>query len=238
MQQTVLPDEPGPRTAAIRAVRVWSVDALLAVAAFAALCVVVLSVAPRTAEPDDGAYRASIVAMTDGHFLTLSAAQAQSLARELDDNPAAPPNQWVQLPGGRYSARRTRLSVPGGAVRGAGHHPVGAAVLRRLACIGLFIGARRWLGRFGGAAAVGLYARPEPRWRSPGATTCRRSPTRRWSRRGPGRWYGRCSRRSQHAAAHLDRLSGFVALELATFVRYTNVVILGCAVMAVIAPGG
>src|SRR5256886_3288642 len=26
-----------------------------------------------------------------------------------------------------------------------------------LACLGLFIGARRWLGRFGGAAAVGLY---------------------------------------------------------------------------------
>src|SRR5205807_3941043 len=26
-----------------------------------------------------------------------------------------------------------------------------------LACLGLFIGARRWLGRFGGFAAVGLY---------------------------------------------------------------------------------
>ena len=81
MQQTVLPDEAGPRTPAVRAVRIWSVDALLAAAAFAALCVVVLSVAPRTAEPDDGAYRASIVAMTDGHFLTLSPAQAQSLAK-------------------------------------------------------------------------------------------------------------------------------------------------------------
>src|SRR5207247_926312 len=26
-----------------------------------------------------------------------------------------------------------------------------------LACLGLFVGARRWLGRFGGLAAVGLY---------------------------------------------------------------------------------
>jgi hypothetical protein len=26
-----------------------------------------------------------------------------------------------------------------------------------LACLGLFIGARRWLGHFGGLAAVGLY---------------------------------------------------------------------------------
>jgi len=42
---------------------VWA-EAALAVAAFAALCAVVLSVAPQAAEPDDGAYRASIVAMT------------------------------------------------------------------------------------------------------------------------------------------------------------------------------
>ena len=41
--------------------RDWA-EAALAVAAFAALCVVVLSVALQTAEPDDGAYRASIVA--------------------------------------------------------------------------------------------------------------------------------------------------------------------------------
>ena len=47
-------------------------EASLAVAIFAALCTVVLSVAPQTAEPDDGAYRASIVAMTEGHFLPLS----------------------------------------------------------------------------------------------------------------------------------------------------------------------
>jgi hypothetical protein len=48
---------------------------------------VVLPVAPQAAEPDDGAYRASIVAITDGHFLTLSIAQAKNLARELGDNP-------------------------------------------------------------------------------------------------------------------------------------------------------
>jgi hypothetical protein len=66
------------------------VEAALAAAAFAALCVVVLSVAPQSAEPDDGAYRASIVAMTEGHFLTMSTAQAETLARKLGDNPAAP----------------------------------------------------------------------------------------------------------------------------------------------------
>ena len=65
-------------------------EAVLAAAAFAALCVVVLSVAPQPAEPDDGAYRASIVAITEGHFLTLSATQAETLAGKLGDNPAAP----------------------------------------------------------------------------------------------------------------------------------------------------
>jgi hypothetical protein len=78
----------------------WA-EAMLAVAAFAALCVVVISVSPQTAEPDDGAYRASVVAMTEGHFLTLSTAQAEALARKLGDNPAAPPNQWAEVTDGR-----------------------------------------------------------------------------------------------------------------------------------------
>ena len=89
---------PGTR----RGLRLVWVEAALAAAAFAVLCTVVLSVAPQMGvEPDDGAYRASIVAMTQGDFLTLSTAQAETLARKLDDNPAAPPNQWVELPGER-----------------------------------------------------------------------------------------------------------------------------------------
>jgi hypothetical protein len=80
----------GSAPAAGRGIRPAWAEAALAVAAFAALCIVVLSVAAQTAEPDDGAYRASIVAMTEGHFLTLSTAQAETLARKLGDNPAAP----------------------------------------------------------------------------------------------------------------------------------------------------
>src|SRR5213592_4445145 len=96
----------GSAPAAGRGIRATWVEAALAVAAFAALCLVVLSVAPQTAEPDDGAYRASIVAMTEGHFLTLSSAQAETLARKLGDNPAAPPNQWVELSDGRYMSEK------------------------------------------------------------------------------------------------------------------------------------
>ena len=59
------------------------VEVGLALAAFAVLCVVILKTATFLPEPDDYAYRASIVAMTDGHFLTLSTAHVNALARQL-----------------------------------------------------------------------------------------------------------------------------------------------------------
>src|SRR6266576_6615344 len=59
------------------------VEVVLAVAAFALLCVAVLSVAPQLVEPDDYAYRGSILAITQGHVLTLSTAQARALAAQL-----------------------------------------------------------------------------------------------------------------------------------------------------------
>src|SRR5689334_8692706 len=55
------------------------VEAFAALAAFVLLCIVVLSAASRLVEPDDYAYRASIVAITQGHFLTLSTAQVDRL---------------------------------------------------------------------------------------------------------------------------------------------------------------
>src|SRR5438105_8201466 len=136
-----------------RGIRLVCVEATLAIAAFAALCVVDLSVAPQSAEPDDGAYRASIVAMTEGHFLTLSIAQAETLARKLGDNPAAPPNQWVELSDGRYISEKDPgypfLAAPFEALGIIRWAPLFYGVL---ACLGLFIGARRWLGSFGGPA--------------------------------------------------------------------------------------
>ena len=63
-------------------------ETFVAPAAFAVLCTVVLSVASRLVEPDDYAYRASIVAITQGHFLALSTAQVDRLAARLP-GPAA-----------------------------------------------------------------------------------------------------------------------------------------------------
>src|ERR1700741_1424822 len=62
----------------------WDVaEAGLAGAAFAVLCVLVLRSLPSLPEPDNYAYRASVVAMTHGHFFTLSGVQAHALAEQL-----------------------------------------------------------------------------------------------------------------------------------------------------------
>ena len=215
---------------------VW-VEAALAVAAFAALCVVVLSVAPQIAEPDDGAYRASIVAMTEGHFLTLSTAQVETLARKLGDNPAAPPNQWVELSDGRYISEKD----PGYPFLASPFQALG--IIRwaplfygALACLGLFVGARRWLGRFGGLAAVGLYCSSGAAlafaWRDYMPTFTDASLIAAGS--GALLWAVLATEASSRRRTWAG-LAGFAAIEIATFVRYTNIVILGCALVAVVA---
>src|SRR5438876_8564748 len=214
----------------------WA-EAALAVAACAALSVVVLAVAPQTAEPDDGAYRASIVAMTEGHFLTLSTAQAETLARKLGDNPAAPPNQWVQLSDGRWISEKD----PGYPFLAAPFEKLGIIrlaplVYGLLACLGLFVGARRWLGRFGGLAAVGLYCSSGAAlafaWRDYMPTFTDASLIAAGT--GAVLWAMLATEASSRRRSWAG-LAGFAALELATFVRYTNIVILCCVAVAVIA---
>ncbi len=211
------------------------VEAALAVAAFAVLCAMVLSVAPQAAEPDDGAYRASIVAMTEGHFLTLSTAQAETLAGKLGDNPAAPPNQWVQLSDGRWISEKD----PGYPFLAAPFEKLGIIRLAPLfygllACFGLFVGARRWLGRFGGPAAVGLYCSSGAAlafaWRDYMPTFTDASLIAAGS--GLLLWALLATEFSTRRRSWAG-LAGFAAFELATFVRYTNLVILCCAAIAV-----
>jgi len=228
-------DASAPATG--RGIRAVRAEATLAVAAFAALCVVVLSVAPQSAEPDDGAYRASIVAMTEGHFLTLSTAQAEALARKLGDNPTAPPNEWVELPNGRHISEKD----PGYPFLAAPFQALGITrwaplFFGALACLGLCIGARRWLGRLGGPAAVGLYCSSGAAlafaWRDYMPTFTDASLIAAGT--GALLWALLATEASSRRRTWAG-LAGFVAIELATFVRYTNIVILGCAVLAVIA---
>jgi hypothetical protein len=221
-----------------RGIRLAWVEAALAAVAFVALCGVVLSVAgPRIAvEPDDGAYHYSIVAITMGDFFTLSSAQLNALDARMGPSGSQVPNQWVQLANGRYISEKD----PGYPYLAAPFQALG--IIRwaplffgALACLGLFIGARRWLGRFGGLAAVGLYCSSGAAllfaWRDYMPTFTDASLIAAGS--GILLWAilatDASSRRRTWAG-----LAGFVAIEIATFVRYTNIVILGCAVVAVI----
>ena len=237
---------PTPEVArpAVRTVR-DTAGACLAAAAFAVLCVLVPRAAPYLPEPDDYAYRASIVAMTDGHFFTLSGAQAHMLAERLapvlggsrlGPGPGGGPVQWVQLPGGRWISEKD----PGYPYLAAAFQALGAIRLAplfyaALACLGLYVGGRRWLGRFGGAAAVGLYCSSGAAilfaWRDYMPTFTEASLIAAGT--GALLWAvlaaGASTRRRTWTG-----LAGFVALEAATFSRYTNIVVLGCAVIAVL----
>ena len=140
--------QPSAEVARPAARTVWNVaEACLAAAAFAVLCAFVLRAVPYLPEPDDYAYRASIVAMTDGHFLTLSGALAHALAERLapvlggsrlGPGPGGGPVQWVQLPSGRWISEKDPgypyLAV---AFQALGLIRLAPLVYGALACLGL-----------------------------------------------------------------------------------------------------
>jgi hypothetical protein len=219
--------------------------ACLAAATFAVLCVLVLRASPYLAEPDDYAYRASIVAMTDGHFFTLSGAQAHALAEQLapqvghnrlGPGPGGGPIQWVRLPGGRWISEKDPgypyLAV---AFRALGLIRLAPLFYGALACLGLYVGGRRWLGGFGGAAAVGLYCSSGAAilfaWRDYMPTFTGASLIAAGT--GALLWAVIAAEASTRHRTWAG-LAGFVVLEAATFSRYSNIVVLGCAVIAVL----
>ena len=228
-------DEAGP-SAWVRVSR-DRVEAFVAVAAFAVLCVVVLSSAARLVEPDDYAYRASIVAITQGHFLTLSTAQVDRLAAQLPGPVAGAPGvlQWVQLPGGRWISEKDPgypfLAAP---FQAAGIIRLAPLFYGALGCLGLFFGARRWLGRYGGAAAVVLFCSSGAAllfaWRDYMPTFTDASLIAAGT--GALLWAVLAAEATTRRRTWTG-LAGFAALETAAFVRYTDIVVLGCAVVAV-----
>jgi hypothetical protein len=234
---------PGRAPGAGRGIRPVWLEAALAAAAFIALCVLILSVAPQLAEPDDHAYKASIVAITEGDFLTLSNSQAHTVARRVGDHgvyqtyaASAPIPQWVKLAGDRWISEKD----PGYPFLAAPFQALG--IIRwaplffgALACLGLFIGAGRWVGRFGGPAAVGLYCSSGAAllfaWRDYMPTFTEASLIAAGS--GILLWAALATEAGVRRRTWAG-LAGFIGLEAATFVRYTNILVLGCAVVAVI----
>ena len=239
-------------------------EAIVALAAFAVLCVLVLSVASQLVEPDDYAYRASIVAITQGHLLTLSTAQADRLAAQLPSpggrpvaalpggteqgaggpggngpvagGPAVLP-QWVQLPDGRWISEKDPgypfLAAP---FQAAGVIRLAPLFYGALGCLGLFFGARRWLGRYGGAAAVVLFCSSGAAllfaWRDYMPTFTDAALIAAGT--GALLWAVLAAEATARRRTWTG-LAGFAALEAAVFVRYTDIVVLGCAVVAVVA---
>jgi hypothetical protein len=133
-------------------------EVLVAAAAFAALCVAVTARSTQLLEPDDYAYRASIIAMTQGHLLSLTNGQYQALLKQLSSGGGMGISQWVHMANGTWISEKN----PGYPFLAAPFQALG--MLRAtplfygaLGCLGLFFGARRWLGRWGGTWAVVLF---------------------------------------------------------------------------------
>lgn len=242
MMFTYLRRELQPRSGTRRWV-LW-LEVALAVVAFAVLCVLVLTKAPLLVEPDDQAYRGSIVALTDGYWLTLSTAQYHAVAAQAGsmgglNHPSGAGGgiaQWVRLADGRWISQKD----PGFPFLAAVFQALG--IIRwaqlfygALGCAGLFIGARRWLGRFGGAAAVGLYCSSGAAllfaWREYMPTFVEASLIAAGT--GLLLWAMLATEAPARRRTWVG-LAAFIALEAAAFSRYTNIVVLACAVITVL----
>jgi hypothetical protein len=224
----------------------------MAIAAFAAFCIVVLTVAPLLLGPDGEAYRASIVAITDGHFLSLSASQAHALVTQLYRCPRSATaclshgpvtvlgralEQWVELPDGRWISEKN----PGYPFLAAPFQALGLIRLAPLCyaglgCLGLYSGGRRWLGSPGGAVAVGLFCSCDLvmlfAWQDYWSALTDASLIAAGT--GTLLWAALADDVTDRRRIGLGLL-GFLAIEAAVLARYTNVVVLGCAVVTVIA---
>ncbi len=226
----------------------WA-ELVLCLAAFAVLCTFALSTAPRLLEPDDYAYQGSIIALSHGH-LTLSTSQSYAVLTEMEQLDqhsgllAAAPRQnrgipqWHQEQDGNWISEKN----PGYPFLAVPFYDLGIIRLAPLcygllACLGLFFGARRWLRRrFAGAAAVALYCSSGAAalfaWRDYMPTFTDASLLAAGT--GAILWAvlaAEAGPRHRTAAG----LLGFLAIEAAAFARYTDIVVLGVAVLAVIA---
>ena len=202
--------------------------------AFGAMCLAVLVRSAQLLEPDDLAYRASIIALTHGHPLSLTNAEYQALLKELSNAGGQGISQWVHTASGTWISEKN----PGYPFLAAPFQMLGllrAAPLfyGALGCVGLFAGARRWLGRWGGTWAVVLFCSSGAAlafaWRPTMPTFTDASLIAAGA--GALLWAMLATGRSVRRRTVVGLLA-LASLEAAVLVRYTNVVLLTVAVLA------
>ena len=211
-------------------------EPLLAVAAFLGLCVIVLTRATALLEPDDYAYRASIAALANGHIL-LTNAQYVALNHQLAHGSGQGIVQWHRMASGKWISEKN----PGYPLFAVLFYVAGLLRLAPLfygglACVGLYLGARAWLGKWAGTYCVWLYcfsgAALVFAWRATMPTFTDASLIAAgfgallWTALRPN--VARTTRT-------LVGLAAFACIEAAVFIRYTNVVELIVATIAVVA---
>lgn len=223
-------DDASPYSGTTR-VEIWTTAAI-----FAAFCVVVLVRSPRLLEPDDYAYRASIVALSEGHVL-ITNAQYLALRAQLTLHGGPGIVQWVHLKNGLWISQKNP-GYPFFAVVFQWLHALSVAPLfyGACACGGLFYGARCWLGRWGGPIVVALYCSSGAAlifaWRATIATFTDAS----LIAGAAGLLLGvLLSMDDPPRRRLLLGALAFLALDGAMFIRYTDVVELIVALIAVIA---
>ncbi len=182
-------------------------------------------------EPDDYAYRAAIAALAHGQVL-LTNAQYLALSHQLSGGIL----QWHHLASGRWISEKNP-GYPFFAVVFYLAHVLRLAPLfyGALACVGLFFGARAWLGSRAGAYAVWLYcfsgAALTFAWRATMPSFTDASLIAAGA--GALLWVAMTPTAS-HRRRLLVGLAAFLALEGAVFIRYTNVIELVVATLAVL----
>jgi hypothetical protein len=210
-------------------------EILVAVGVFVALCIGVLIRTPQLLEPDDFAYRASIVALSQGHVL-LTNAQYLALKVNLSAHGGGGIYQWQHLANGKWISQKNP-GYPFFAVAFQWLHALRWAPLfyGAFGCAGLFYGARKWLGPWGGTYAVVLYcssgAALNFAWRSTLPTFTDASLIAGAAGLLLGVLLGDEDSPTRRL---LLGLVAFLALDGAVFIRYTDVTVLLVALVAVV----
>ena len=208
---------------------IWP-EVAMAIATFLGFCIVILLKKAQLMEPDDYAYRASIVALSEGH-VALTTAQYHALSTQVGGIA-----QWVQLPDGRWMSEKNP-GYPFYAVFFQWIHALRFAPLfaGALASTSLFVAARKWLGRWAGALGVLFFLGSGMALAFAYRSTMPTFTDASFIAAGAGALlWTLLSTEASAMKRTLIGLAGFLSLELATFMRYTDVIMLLVACVAVI----